>query len=77
MHIAQGSKAPFLENKIVNTHYRNYIEPMDVHAALAHAHADRAAYIRMALVAIPPMLKRLNAWLRPNRDRLPQTGTRA
>jgi hypothetical protein len=50
------------------------IRPIDIHAALARAHADRAEYIRIALTGVPALLKRLTGRLRPNRQRLPQAG---
>jgi hypothetical protein len=56
----------------MNTQDRFYIRPVDVHAALARAHADRAEYIRTAVGEGPMLLKRLVAQLRPNRQRLPQ-----
>jgi hypothetical protein len=55
----------------MKTHNRSYNRPVDVHAALARAHADRAAYVRMALVEVPVLLRRLGAKLRPGRQRLP------
>ena len=58
----------------MNTANRNYLEPVDVHAALARAHADRAEYIRLALTGLPVLVKRLAAKLRPSRTRLPRTG---
>ena len=58
----------------MNTHDRSYIQPVDVHAALARAQADRAEYVRMAITGVPVLLKRLVARLRPNRQRLPQAG---
>jgi len=53
---------------------RNYIEPVDVHAALARAHADRGEYIAKAAAALPALVKRVAAKLRPSRDRLPHNG---
>jgi hypothetical protein len=50
------------------------VDRIDVHAALAHAHADRAAYVRLAFAGVPALLKRLVARLRPNRQRAPQSG---
>jgi hypothetical protein len=58
----------------MNTQDRFYIRPVDVHAALARAHADRAEYVRMALAGVSALPKRLVARLRPNRQRLPQAG---
>jgi hypothetical protein len=43
------------------------IRPVDVHAALARAHAGRAEYYRVALAGLPALLKRLGVGLRPNR----------
>ena len=54
----------------MNTHDRLSIRPVDVHAALARAHADRAEYVRRALGGVPVLLKRLAARLR----RQPQAG---
>ena len=56
----------------MNTQDRFYIRPVDVHAALAGAHADRGEYIRLAITGVPALLKRLTARFRPNRQRLPQ-----
>ena len=49
----------------MNTKNRTYIRPVDVHAALARAHADRGEYIRIALAGVPALAKRLAAKLRP------------
>ncbi len=54
----------------MNTHDRLSIRPVDVHAALARAHADRAEYVSRALGGVPVLLKRLAARLR----RQPQAG---
>jgi len=56
----------------MNTKNRTYVTPVDVHAALARAHADRGEYIRIALAEVPALVKRLTAKLR--RQRLPHTG---
>jgi len=55
---------------------RNHLRvpAVDVHAAIARAHADRAEHLRFAIAQVPSLLKRLSAKLRPNRHRLPQTG---
>jgi hypothetical protein len=58
----------------MKTRKRNYIEPVDVHAALARAHADRGEYIAKAVVAVPALVKRVVAKLRPSRERLPHNG---
>jgi hypothetical protein len=57
----------------MNANDRLYIRPVDVHAALARAHADRAEYIRIAFAEVPALLKRVAAKLRRNR-RLPHKG---
>jgi hypothetical protein len=54
----------------MKTHKRSQIRPVDVHAALARAHADRADYIRTAVTAVPALVKRLAAQVRPNNRRL-------
>jgi len=59
----------------MKNHSQIRIPRVDVHSALAHAHADRAEYIRLALAEVPALLKRLAAHLRPSRQRLPHTGT--
>ena len=59
-----------MKNKSKHLH----VDRIDVHAALAHAHADRAAYMRLAFAEVPALLKRLAARLRPNRQRLPRSG---
>ena len=46
--------------------------PVDVHAALARAHADRGEYISIALAGVPALLKRLVATVR--RTRAPHKG---
>jgi hypothetical protein len=38
-----------------------HIAPVDSHAAIARAHADRAEYIRLALVKASALIKRLAA----------------
>jgi hypothetical protein len=59
----------------MNTRNRRLRVPtIDAHAAIARAHADRAEHIRFAIAQVPGLLKRLSAKLRPNRQRLPQTG---
>jgi hypothetical protein len=50
------------------------VPTVDVHAAIARAHSDRAEHLRFALHQVPGLLKRLSTKLRPNRHRLPQTG---
>lgn len=52
----------------------SYIRPVDIHAAMARAHADRAEYIRQALIKLPGLVKRAVSHLRPNRHRLPHNG---
>ncbi len=49
----------------------SYIDPVDVHAALERAQADRAEYIRTTLVQLPARVKRAAARLR---QRLAHTG---
>jgi hypothetical protein len=44
-----------------------YLRPIDVHAALARAHAGRAEYIRIAFSQVPALLKRATAKLRHRR----------
>ena len=56
----------------MKSHNRSYNRPVDVHAALARVHADRAAYIRLAFAGLPALAKRLAARLRPHR--LPRKG---
>jgi hypothetical protein len=58
----------------MNAQDRTYMHPVDVHDALARAHADRGEYIRLAIAGVPALLKRLAARLRPNRQRLPHSG---
>jgi hypothetical protein len=61
----------------MNTQDRFYIRPVDLHAALARANADRADYVRTAIVAVPALVKRLAARFRAHRQHLPQAGARA
>ena len=42
--------------------------PVDVHAALARAHADRGEYVRIAFAEVPALLKRLVASIRRSRS---------
>jgi hypothetical protein len=58
----------------MKSHKRSYIRPVDIHAALARAHADRAEYIGRALAKLPGLAKRLLSHLRPNLQRLPHSG---
>lgn len=58
----------------MKTHERLHTRPVDVHAALARAHADRAEYFRMAIAAVPALLKRLTAKGRSRRKHLPRAG---
>ena len=58
----------------MKTHQRLHPRKVDVHAALARAHADRAEYIGLAFAAVPALLKRLSAKFRPHRKRLPRGG---
>jgi hypothetical protein len=50
------------------------IDHIDIHAAIARAHADRAAYVRLAAAGFPHLLKRLAGKLRPHRQHLPHSG---
>ncbi len=54
--------------------FNSYFEPVDVHAALARAHADRGEYVRLALLRLPTLVKRVAAKLRFGRARLPRNG---
>lgn len=47
---------------------------IDVEAVMRQARGDRAKSMRSAMANVPALLKRLTATLRPNRQRLPQTG---
>lgn len=58
----------------MNNNKYPYLQPINVHDALARAHADRAEYVRIAFTEVPVLLKRLVARLRPNRQRMPRTG---
>jgi hypothetical protein len=58
----------------MKTHNHDYFRPVDVHAALARAHADRAEYIRLALAKLPVLAKRVSAKVRPQRHRMPRAG---
>lgn len=44
-----------------------YLRPVDVHAALARAQADRAEYIRIAAAQLPALVKRAATGLRRRR----------
>jgi hypothetical protein len=58
----------------MKTRNHSYLRPIDVHAAMARAHADRAEYVRLALARLPGLVKRLSAAARPSRQRLPHNG---
>jgi uncharacterized protein (DUF736 family) len=58
----------------MKTSTRTYHQPIDVHAALARAHADRGEYIRIALAEVPALAKRVTAKLRTIRRRQPKAG---
>ncbi len=51
----------------MNTENHIFNGPVDVHAALARAHADRGEYISMAFAEVPALLKRLLAAVRHRR----------
>ncbi|HEX3709220.1 MAG TPA: hypothetical protein VHV56_04980 [Pseudolabrys sp.] len=59
----------------MTTRNHRYIAPVDMHAAIARAHADRAEYIRIALEQGPALLKhfaaKLRSGARASRARLP------
>jgi hypothetical protein len=59
----------------MKAHDRSYIRPVDVQAALARAHADRAEYIRLAFAEVPALFKRLAGKAR--RQRQPRNGALA
>jgi hypothetical protein len=54
----------------MKTHSRSQIHTIDVHAALARAHADRAEYVHTVMAAVPALAKRLAAQLRAGHRRL-------
>jgi hypothetical protein len=54
----------------MKTHNRPQIHTIDVHAALARAHADRAEYVRAVMAAVPAVAKRLAAQFRSSHRRL-------
>jgi hypothetical protein len=58
----------------MKTNNRNYPRPIDVHSALARAHAERAEFIGQLAAKVPGLLARLTAKLRPSRTRLPHNG---
>ncbi len=53
----------------MNTRNQALIGDVDVHDALARAHADRAQYISRAFVGVSVLAKRLVAAIRPHRSR--------
>ena len=53
----------------MNTRNQAFVGEVDVHDALARAHADRAAYISRAFAGVPALVKRLVAAIRPHRSR--------
>jgi hypothetical protein len=54
----------------MKTHSRSQIHTIDVHTALARAHADRAEYVQTVMGAVPALTKRLAAQLRASHRRL-------
>jgi hypothetical protein len=50
------------------------ISPSIIDAAVRKARQDRAEVMRATLAGFPAAFKRLVAQLRPNKQRLPQTG---
>ncbi len=58
----------------MKTHPKLHSRPVDVHAALARAHADRAEYIRTAIAAVPALVKRLTGKGRAHRKHQPRAG---
>jgi hypothetical protein len=58
----------------MTTKSNSYFEPVDVHGALARAHADRGEYIRLAIAGLPALVKRVSRKLRISRQRLPRNG---
>jgi hypothetical protein len=62
----------------MTTRNHRYIAPVDMHTAIARAHADRAEYIRFALEQGPALFKRVATKLRSSakasRARLPHIG---
>jgi hypothetical protein len=58
----------------MKTRNRSNYQPVDIHAALASAHADRAEYIRIAFAEVPALVKRVTAKLRTARRRQPKAG---
>jgi hypothetical protein len=42
----------------------HYMRPVDVHAALAHAHTARAEYLGQALAKLPALVRRVATKLR-------------
>jgi hypothetical protein len=65
---------PLLWRSEMKTNNRDYLRPVDVHSALARAHAERAEYIGQLAAKVPGLVKRLAAHLRPNHQRLPHDG---
>jgi hypothetical protein len=59
----------------MNTRHRIRVAPIDSHAAIARAHANRAKHLGFALAQASVLFKRLAAQLRPGRPHLPHTGT--
>lgn len=47
----------------------SYMEPMDVHEALARAHAERGAFFAAVAAGVATLVKRLAAALRPHHGR--------
>ncbi len=58
----------------MNTKHRIRVAPIDAHAAIARAHANRAKHLGHALAQVPGLFKRLTAHLRPARHRMPHGG---
>jgi hypothetical protein len=50
------------------------VGPIDIHVAIARAHADRAEHIGFAVAKVTALIKRAAAKVRPNRRRMPNKG---
>ena len=59
---------------LVNSQIPVPLNQIEINTLIQQARAERAIAAAVLLASIPSLLKRLTAKLRPNRQRLPQTG---
>jgi hypothetical protein len=58
----------------MNARTPTYMQPIDVHEALAHAHAERGEFLAAVFIGVATLVKRAVAAIRPHREHLPHKG---